>query len=213
METYPNAWSVPRLVLPAGLVQRGEGRHVDAGLGWGWRGRPGGPGHHLVHHHLRVGATERDLATVQLPQEDAEAVDVAVGGGGLPSQELWSLVAGRPHQAVVHPQAEVTQRDRTSKVSEFADTSPVDQDIGGLDIQVNDALAVTVREGKSDLLTGLNQPAPGQLLVLQLHQQAVEVPAAHVLHDDHRVPSHQLKLRSDHHHLSTCHPQREHQIS
>lgn len=132
--------------------------------------------------------TERDLSTIKLPQEDAETVYVAVGGGGLTSEELWSLVTRSPHQAVVHPQAEVAQRDGTTKVSELADTSPVDEDICRLDVEMNDALGVTVREGEGNLVTSLDQPAPGQHLVLQLHQQPVKVPAAHVLHDDHRVP-------------------------
>lgn len=76
---------------PAGLVERGEGGHLDGGRGRGGRERPGLGGDHLVHHHVGVPPTERNLPTVQLPEEDAETVDVTVGGGGLSSQELGSL--------------------------------------------------------------------------------------------------------------------------
>ena len=80
-----------RLLSPAGLVERGEGGQVDGGRGRVGRGRPGLGGDHLVHHHVGVPSTERNLSTVQLPEEDAETVDITVGGGGLASQELWSL--------------------------------------------------------------------------------------------------------------------------
>ena len=173
--------------MPAGLVQRGEGCHVHTGAGGGWCGGPGTGGNHLIHHHLGVAPTEGNLPAVQLPQEDAQTVHVAVGGGVLASQELRRLVAGRPHQAVVHPQAEVIEGDGTSEVSELADSFPGDEDVGWLDVQVDDALAVAVREGEGHLVAGLHQPAPTQHFVLQLHQQPVEVPAADVLHDDHRV--------------------------
>ena len=81
---------------PAGLVERGEGGQVDGGRGRGGRERPGLGGDYLVHHHVGVAATERNLPAVQLPEEDAETVDVTVGGGGLASQELWSLHRTEP---------------------------------------------------------------------------------------------------------------------
>ena len=62
-----------------------------AGGELGGRGWPGLGGDHLVHHLVRVAPTERNLPTVQLPEEDAETVDITVGGGGLPSEELWGL--------------------------------------------------------------------------------------------------------------------------
>ena len=76
---------------PAGLVEGGEGGHVDCGGGGGGGGGPGLGGDHLVHHHVRVPPTEGNLPAVQLPEENAETVDVTVSAGGLSSQELRSL--------------------------------------------------------------------------------------------------------------------------
>ena len=90
-DTYLSAGSEDRLVVPAGLIEGGEGGHLDVGRGGGRR--PGLAGHHLVHHHVRrpPGATEGNLPAVQLPEEDAETVDITEGGGGLASQELRGL--------------------------------------------------------------------------------------------------------------------------
>ena len=90
-DTYLGAGSEDRLVGPAGLIEGGEGGHLDVGRGGGWR--PGLAGHYLVHHHVGrpPGATEGNLPAVQLPEEDPETVDITLGAGGLASQELRGL--------------------------------------------------------------------------------------------------------------------------
>ena len=46
---------------------------------------------HLIHDGLGVMTSEGDLPSVQLPQQDGEAVHVTPGAGRTPPQELRSL--------------------------------------------------------------------------------------------------------------------------
>ena len=78
-----------RLVRPAGLEERGEGWEADEGRRG--QGRSGLGFDDLVHHHVRVPPTEGNLPTVQLPEEDAETVDITLCAGSLTTEELWSL--------------------------------------------------------------------------------------------------------------------------
>ena len=78
-----------RLLSPAGLEEGGEGGEVDEGRGG--RGRSGLGFDDLVHHDVGVPPTEGNLPAVQLPEEDAETVDITVCAGRLATEELWSL--------------------------------------------------------------------------------------------------------------------------
>ena len=89
---------------------------------------------------------------------------------------------------MIHVQGGCRCGHRAAKVPEFEDALAVDQDVGWLHVQVDDPLAVAVTQGRAHVLGGAQQEAGVQWLVPGLDQEAVEIPAANILHDHESVP-------------------------
>ena len=99
-------------------------------------------GHHGIEHVLPL-PREGRLPRAHLPEGDGEGVDIGLGSNGLSFEELWGSVSVGAAQVVRCTRAPlVFQPCGAAEVPDLADVVLTDEDVGRLEVQVNDALRV-----------------------------------------------------------------------
>ncbi|KAH9395262.1 hypothetical protein TYRP_020824, partial [Tyrophagus putrescentiae] len=165
------------------------GRGGPAGGQEGGKGRRTGGGHrqrqtvaaHAPDDGGGVDVAVGNLAVQQLPEEDAEAPDVDLLRAGLVADDFGGHPGDRPREghlrgAVVRPPA------TGAKVADLQGVVEGDEDVGGLEVAVDDAVVVEVVHARGDLPCPLHDEA-GRDLAAAL-EQLVELSVGTELHDD-----------------------------
>ncbi len=138
------------------LLERGHHRRLDVARNRVALGgeRAGALGDHARHHRLRGGAGERRVAREHLVEHRAQGVDVGAGGDlALAHRLLGAHVVRRAerHAGLGHPApAGLAGRERDAEVGDQR-LAVVQQDVLGLDVAVDHAVAVGVVERRRPL--------------------------------------------------------------
>ena len=134
---------------------------------WGTSG-PGGLGHHPRHDRLRGAPGEGRVAGEHLVEHGPEAVHVGAGRDlPLAHRLLGAHVVRRAerHAGLGHPGvARLARRQRDAEVGHQR-PAVVQEDVLGLDVPVNDLMAVRIVERRSHLRGDADRIGHGELLL------------------------------------------------
>jgi hypothetical protein len=129
----------------------------------------------------RVLGLERRPSGEQLEEDDPERVHVALRADLAAGRLLGSHVLRRPDHGSRRGQRRVGKCSGDSEVRDLRATLAVEEHVGGLEIAVDDAVLVRLRQARGDV-----PGDPGDLLVGERRRQAlVEGPAGHVF--EHQI--------------------------
>mmetsp|Transcript_7874 Transcript_7874/g.17234 ORF Transcript_7874/g.17234 Transcript_7874/m.17234 type:complete len:209 (+) Transcript_7874:960-1586(+) len=187
-----------RRVRPAGGDHLAERR--DGGRQAVERGTLAGGGEHRGHA-LALGSGEGNLPVEELPEQEAEGVDVALlvvrhAGHAAAADHLGSHVARRADASGVHPPSRVERRlgddlhleARDAEVGNLGVEQPVEEHVGGLDVAVDDVVAVEVGDARRRLVRDAQEERDVEVPARLPVQQLVDGAHLEVLHD-HRHPA------------------------
>ncbi len=133
----------------------------------------------LVVHIQRGIGLERAPARHRLVQQHAQRPDVDAGPEAAPLYLLGRHVMGRAHHAAGDGQVLAVQQLGDAEVGQHHAALGLDQDVGRLQIAVNDALAVGVVDGAGDRLQDLHP-----LVHRQARPQLGQRPPGDEIHHD-----------------------------
>ena len=124
-----------------GVPGRRDGRRVDV----------------LADHRRRVVAGERRLARDQLVEHAAERVEVGARRHLAAERLLRRHVRDRADEHAVHRQPRLLERDGEPEVADLGRAVGGEPDVAGLEVAVDDAVRVRVREPAADALRDLQR--------------------------------------------------------
>ena len=106
----------------------------------------------MLHHELqRIARLEREPAREHAVEDDAERVDVRRRRGGLPHRLLGREVRGGPeHRACLRERPFARRQACDAEVGELRAALVVEEHVGGLEVTMDDAARVSVREAGGD---------------------------------------------------------------
>ncbi len=134
----------------------------------------------------RVVADEGRPAGDHLVEHRAEGVEVRLWGA-LPAKRLLRrhVSHGPQHHPVLREPGAV-EGDRQSEVANLGRAVGGDEDVGGLEVAVDEAAAMDEGEATADVLRDGEGAFHRQAVVLGLLKEPGDIPAAHELFDDER---------------------------